>query len=107
GQLADRQSVSSTGSEKEILPTEFVLYQNYPNPFNPATTIKYTLPKAGHTSLIIYNILGEKVVTLFDGFQYNGNYEVAFSGRNLAGGVYFYELISGNTKICKKMVLLN
>jgi len=107
GQLADRQSVSSTGSEKEILPKEFVLYQNYPNPFNPATTIKYTLPKAGHTSLIIYNILGEKVVTLFDGFQDNGNYEVAFSGRNLAGGVYFYELISGNTKICKKMVLLN
>lgn len=56
----------------EAIPQVFALQQNYPNPFNPATTIKYDLPKPAKIKLEIFNILGQRVITLFDGQQAAG-----------------------------------
>lgn len=82
------------------------LSQNYPNPFNPSTIIKYQLPKAGNVTLRIYDILGRGVKTLVDSFQQNGSYKVTFDASNLASGIYFYQIHSGNFVSTKKMILM-
>jgi hypothetical protein len=98
---------SIVGVETEqSVPEKFVLYQNYPNPFNPTSTIKFELPFSGKASLVVYNMLGQEVKTLIDGFLTRGNYAVQFSGTGLASGVYFYRLSSGNFVETKKMILL-
>lgn len=95
-------------SVKELggLPTEFELTQNYPNPFNPTTVINFTLPKAGNVSLKVYNLLGQEVATLVDGFMTAQKYEVTFDASKLASGVYVYSLQSENFSQSKKMILM-
>jgi hypothetical protein len=85
---------------------DFELYQNYPNPFNPSTTIGYYIPKNAFTSLKVYDILGKHVKTLINERQLAGKYFINFNGNNLSNGVYFYELLSDNKSIKKKMLLL-
>ncbi|MFQ5639334.1 MAG: T9SS type A sorting domain-containing protein [bacterium] len=89
---------------------DFRLAQNYPNPFNPSTTIEYELPAAASVVVTVYNILGEKVVTLVNEFQNAGVQSVAWDGRNAAGrpvvsGVYLYKIRAGEFTASKKMTL--
>ncbi len=95
-------------SVKELggLPAEFELMQNYPNPFNPTTVINFTLPKSGNVSLKVYNVLGQEVATLVDGFMTAQKYEVTFDASKLASGVYVYSLQSDNFSQSKKMILM-
>jgi hypothetical protein len=87
-------------------PKEFSLSQNYPNPFNPATTIKFSIPAAGKVTLNVFNVLGEKVVSLVDEVKDSGSYEINFDASKLPSGTYLYQLRSGNFIETKKMVLL-
>jgi hypothetical protein len=87
-------------------PTAFSLAQNYPNPFNPTTLIQYSIPADLHVKLNVYNLLGEKVMTLVDGLQKAGNHEVNFNAIDLASGVYFYKLEAGAQSSIKKMILM-
>ncbi len=87
-------------------PTEYVLNQNYPNPFNPSTTINYFIPNSGLTTIKIYNLLGQEVMTLVNQVQNSGSYSVTFDASHLTSGVYMYQLQSGNASITKKMMLL-
>lgn len=91
---------------KVKLPNSPVLYQSYPNPFNPTTRIDYSIPKTALVKLIVYNILGQKVKTLFYGEEGPGKYSVNFNGEELASGVYFYRLQAGSYAKTKKMILL-
>ncbi len=76
----------------ETLPVNYALEQNYPNPFNPSTTIRYQLPYDSKVSLIVYNILGEKVQELLNGIQTAGSYNNVWNAGTLASGVYFLRL---------------
>ncbi|MDP2362237.1 MAG: T9SS type A sorting domain-containing protein [Ignavibacteria bacterium] len=97
-------------------PKEFNLSQNYPNPFNPSTVIKYAIPTASNVKIEVFNITGEKVSTLVDGFKNEGYYEVEFSARGgsayggnasgLASGLYLYRISAGTFIQTKKMILL-
>ncbi len=92
-------------------PAAFKLGQNYPNPFNPTTSINYSLNKADHVSLVVYNTIGQKVKTLVDAKQAAGVHSVNWTGVDeagtaMAGGVYFYRLTVGNQTECKKMVFI-
>ena len=78
----------------------------YPNPFNPTTTIKYQLPKAGHTILKIYNDLGREIKTLVNQYKTNGKYEEVFNASDLASGVYYYSLTSGDYYKSGKLLLI-
>jgi hypothetical protein len=88
-------------------PLEFHLGNNYPNPFNPKTTISYLLPKASRVDISIYNILGQKVITLVAEKQKAGNHNVVLDASRFASGVYFYRLVTDNGIIeTKKMVYM-
>jgi len=88
------------------VPAAYSLSQNYPNPFNPATTIKFAIPKSGQVSLIIYNVLGQKVADLINERMSAGNFQVEFDASRLSSGVYFYVLRSGSYSMTKKMMVL-
>jgi flagellar hook capping protein FlgD len=95
----------------KAIPESFGVAQNYPNPFNPSTEISYDLPESGNVSFEIYNILGQNVKTLVNGYQDAGSYTVTWngddeSGGTVASGVYFYRITSGTYKDIKKMVLM-
>ena len=105
----DLNGSSSYSKEVEVevtAPKEFSLDQNYPNPFNPTTLIQYSIPAEQHVKLNVYNLLGEKVMTLVDGMQKSGQHEVSFNASNLASGVYVYKLEAGTQSSIKKMVLM-
>lgn len=88
------------------VPTKFGLSQNYPNPFNPSTEIKVSLDKPGMMSLKIYNVLGQSVITVDEGYKQAGEYSYDVSMDKFATGVYFYTLQQGSSSITKKMLLL-
>ena len=88
------------------LPIAYELKQNYPNPFNPSTDITFTLVKQENVSLVVYNIIGQEVVTLVSGTMSAGSHIVKFNAVNLTSGVYLYRLKAGNFVSVKKMILL-
>ncbi len=88
------------------LPVRFTLKQNYPNPFNPQTTFTFSLPVAAHANLSIYNILGQKVVTVLDEKVSAGEHSISFDASDLPTGIYFYRLSTENATSTKKMVLI-
>ena len=88
-------------------PFAAALCQNYPNPFNPVTTIDYSIPATGFTSLKIYNTLGIEVATLVNGIITSGSvHEAVFDAGRLPSGLYYYTLRSGNFAETKKMMFV-
>ena len=96
----------SPEEEASSIRRSFSLYQNYPNPFNPTTEIKYALTKDCHVELEIFNILGQKVVTLADEKQSAGYKSARWNSGKSASGVYFYKLTAGDFTEVKMMTLL-
>jgi hypothetical protein len=92
--------------DSKNIPSDYVLEQNYPNPFNPNTSIRYSVPKDGFISLTVYNSLGQKTMSIVNGFMKAGSYEVNFNASSFSSGVYFYRLDSGSFSSVKKMVLI-
>jgi len=88
------------------IPGYFILKQNYPNPFNPQTKIKFDVPKASFTKLIIYDLLGREVATLVNEELRPGTYEADWDASSFSSGVYFYKIVSGEFTETKKMVLM-
>jgi hypothetical protein len=109
--------ISSTATEENVIPEDFVLHQNYPNPFNPETKIVFDIARGSNIRLTIYDILGREVVTLLDEFKPAGSYSVNFNAKSaaagLASGVYFYRLTIHSSKLengtrifTRKMILM-
>ncbi|MGC8652367.1 MAG: Kelch repeat-containing protein [Candidatus Kryptoniota bacterium] len=89
------------------LPEGFQLYQNYPNPFNPSTRIDFDVPSPGASvEIAVYNILGQKIANLINGYLQGGHHSINFNGNMLPSGTYFYEMQSNGTRIVRRMVLL-
>jgi Secretion system C-terminal sorting domain len=93
-------------SESNTIPNNVYLYQNYPNPFNPSTTIKFFLKQGEEVQLKVFNILGQQIAVLHDGFMAAGFHSFIFNGNNLSSGIYFISLRTGDQLQVKKMVLL-
>ncbi len=96
---------------EQLLPTGFALGQNYPNPFNPSTTISFNLPAAAIATLEVFNILGNKVATVFDGMGQAGENQINWNGTGsdgqpVASGIYFYRLKTSGFEQTRKMVLM-
>lgn len=101
-----RVPYNPTSVSESQAPSTFLLAQNYPNPFNPSTTISYQLPWQGHVTLKVFDLLGREVSTVVDGVEEPGYKSVQFDGRNLASGMYFYQLRAGAFVDTKRFLLL-
>ncbi len=93
------------------IPKVFTLEQNYPNPFNPTTTISFSVPQASSVTVKVFNMLGQEIVTLADGYFAPGLHELQWNASDasqvrVASGVYFYAVESADNRLVKKMVLL-
>ena len=95
------------------VPASYVLSQNFPNPFNPVTTIRFYNPESApvDVTLDIFNILGQRVTTLFDGKAEPGFTDVIWDGKDFSGhpaatGMYFYRLKADKFADTKKMLLI-
>ena len=101
----------ATSASAENASSQLDLEANYPNPFNANTTIKYSLPNDGKVTIVVYNIIGQRVITLVDGVQTAGYHTVIWDGKNASGnsiasGVYFYMIKFENQTQIKRMTLL-
>lgn len=99
--------------EPASVPAAFSLLQNYPNPFNPSTTIAYQLAQDSRVVVKVFNLLGQEIGTLVDGFENAGQKSVRFDASTLPSGVYFFRLEARNAanslvlfSQVRKMVLL-
>uniref|UniRef100_A0A832CZ84 T9SS type A sorting domain-containing protein n=1 Tax=Ignavibacterium album TaxID=591197 RepID=A0A832CZ84_9BACT len=104
-------TTNSVNDNSNFIPDRFSLMQNYPNPFNPTTKIKFSIPTLEFVTLKVYDVLGNEVATLVNEEKPAGSYEVefksSFGNRQLANGVYFYQLKTGGDYLeTKKMILL-
>ncbi len=105
------ESITGLVNTPNNSPMSFVLYQNYPNPFNSETMITFVLPEAGEVTLDIYNILGQKILTIFHDHFTGGRQYFRWNGRDKSGqevpsGIYFYQLKTGRYEMMKKMMIL-
>jgi hypothetical protein len=89
-----------------VLPTTFALYPNWPNPFNSTTMIRYDVPKTGEVSLTIFNLLGQRVATLFDGRQLAGTHTIAWNASDFPSGLYFCRMNAVGFMQTRKMLLV-
>ena len=101
--IEDPPMADQGGSE---LPKQFTLFQNYPNPFNPTTQIRYGLPKASNVKIDIYNMLGQRVMTLVNEHQSAGYHIITWNPRDAASGVYFYRIQAGSYVKIMKMLFV-
>jgi hypothetical protein len=104
-------AVDDGADEIATTPSAYHLEQNWPNPFNTGTTISFNLSDPGLVRIDIYNILGQKVVTLIDEHLSGGSHDVSWDGTNSDGdncssGVYFYRLKTDAFSEIKRMLLL-
>ncbi len=108
------ENSEATGADGDVvMPATFTLGQNYPNPFNPSTTIAFELEAetAGHVSLVVFNVLGQKVITLLDGAMHAGQHAISWHGlddvgRPVGSGVYLYRLRVGEKTATRTMTLM-
>ena len=97
---------STTIEVSFLQPLTFSLEQNYPNPFNPTTTIRFNLPKAENVKLTLYNLLGQKIITLVNEYKEPGVYVINFEASDLNSGMYIYEIEAGSFTQTRKMTLI-
>ena len=88
-------------------PKQFLLAQNFPNPFNPETLLEFSVETQGRARLVVYNVLGEEVATLFDEVAEAGRYYAStFVAAHVPSGVYIARLTAGDRTGLVKMVLV-
>jgi hypothetical protein len=88
------------------LPNTYSLQQNYPNPFNPATKIDFSLPRSEKVTIIVYDLLGQRITTLLNSIKSAGYHSVVFDASTFSAGLYFYSIRAGNYYQIKKMLLV-
>ena len=108
---SDSTSTGLPENECVDLTPSFRLYDNFPNPFNPETNIQYRIPKEASVSLTVYNILGEKIITLIDEIKPAGIHTVRWDGKNynanpVQSGIYIYKLNYLDRTETRKMLII-
>jgi len=102
---------SSSDDDHVSVPTVTKLKSNYPNPFNPSTKIAFDIAHAGNVSIDVYNIKGQRVKTLVNGYYEIGNHSIIWNGddstgRSVGSGIYFYRMTTNGYNSVQKMLLM-
>lgn len=104
-------SVNVTNTNANEIIFENQLFSNYPNPFNPVTKLSFNIREETKVILEIYNIKGQKIITILNEKLKAGNYEFIWNGtdeygKQVCSGIYLYKLKTNNFEKCKKMLML-
>jgi hypothetical protein len=111
GELMIRAIVyTGTSIEGELNPALTLAASNFPNPFNPTTTISYSVPTSGPTTVKVYNLKGQEITTLVNNEMTSGNYSVVWNGTDSKGnsvssGIYFVRVQNSGKAVTSKMLL--
>ncbi len=97
GDDGDDDGGGDGGLGEDKIPDVFDLFQNYPNPFNPSTKIEFNLEKTSYIQLSIFNVVGQKIKTIYAGQRDSGINSFSWNarddyGKRVASGIYFYLL---------------
>ncbi len=111
GALGGSCGASPVPGDDDTVPTAFRVDQAFPNPFNPSTTIRFALAEGGQTVVSIFDIKGRRVRTLVNDVLPAQVHQVTWTGRDdderqVAAGVYFYMVTSGNHRAVGRMALV-
>ncbi|MBU1936766.1 T9SS type A sorting domain-containing protein, partial [bacterium] len=98
--------VSPVFDDIPTIPANIALEGNYPNPFNSTTRISFRLNRATDVSLKVYNLLGQEVATLVDGFMVAGAHTVLWNALDTPTGIYFCRMEAPGFTQTRKMVLV-
>lgn len=104
-------SVEDPPAGDATVPAVFALHGAAPNPFNPFTTVRFSLPAAGHAELKLFDVQGRLVRTLIDGHLAAGPGEIRWdgrdrSGRRVASGTYYARLSAADRTSVKPLVMV-
>ena len=88
------------------VPDEYILGKVYPNPFNPVTNVSFALPEDGHVSVEIFNLKGQLIDSIFNGFMYAGEYHFNWNAEGFVSGTYFINMNAGSYQGTQKVVLM-
>jgi hypothetical protein len=102
--ISESSGIASSNNSNQ--PFKFQLAQNYPNPFNSNTTIRYTIPKETKVQLRILNLLGQEIAKLVDEQQGAGIYSINWEAKNLASGIYLYQLKTDGYCQVRKLTII-
>lgn len=97
---------AANADEESLLPTEFKLHPPYPNPFNPTTTIAFDMPTTQSVALNLYDVSGRLVRELVQQEFAAGRQRVSIDGNEMASGIYFVSMVSGEFQAAQKLVLM-
>jgi hypothetical protein len=98
--------ITAIPNKDDFLVSDYVIDQNFPNPFNPSTTIGYAILNDAYVTLRVYNMLGQEVASLVDGYQTAGRKSVTFDAAGLSAGTYVYRFEADGSTESKKMLLV-
>ena len=101
-------NVGATGIDDIVspIPACFDLHPVFPNPFNPTATISYSLSQPNKTTIEVYNLIGQKIATLYDGYQVAGEHTLNWQAKDFASGIYFINLTSGEMTKTARVTLI-
>lgn len=97
---------AANADEESLLPTEFKLHPPYPNPFNPTTTLEFDVPKTQSVALNLYDVSGRLVRELVQQEFAAGRQRVSIDGKEMASGIYFVSMVTGEFQAAQKLVLM-
>lgn len=101
-----KDSLATSVENNTAIPGNFNLFQNYPNPFNPLSTIRFEIPRTSFVKISVINILGKEIKILVNEEKNPGQYEIIFDANELASGIYYYTIRTGEFTLSRKMILL-
>ncbi len=103
---AKNPTVLEMEEENVLAQIPLAIISIYPNPFNPLTTIKYSIQKPSPITLEVFDILGQKVTTLFEGYKEAGTYSINWDASRQANGIYIAVLKAGGITKTEKMMMV-
>lgn len=106
GAIASLAENIVVSAEENVIIPKSISVNNFPNPFNSSTIVRYTLPEADEISLDLYNTVGEKIKSIYDGYKLAGEYEIHLDANSLSSGVYFIILRTSGRILSHKILLL-
>tara|TARA_Y100000994_G_C15656497_1_gene427654 strand:- start:526 stop:1287 length:762 start_codon:yes stop_codon:yes gene_type:complete len=94
-------------SDANMNPFETQIVGNYPNPFNPVTQISFNLASAGQVDVVVFDLQGRKVATIYSGLlDAKEGHTFNWDASNVSSGKYFARITAPGFSGTHNMTLI-